>query len=242
MFDAHNLIHEIEKRPAIYDAQSEDYGDWDARQRCWSEIGEVMFQDWNELPLEEKEQRIKELMKKWKGIRDNFVKEQRARSKTSKKVKRKKYLYFDKLLFLLPHLKVNENPVSNALTNPEDTPCHLAEAKVEDEQQEEVSSDQENQQTTPSHDDREHIQDKKRKMIQARVRKNMGGKTPPATIVNDSANIFPETAPLQRDERSDDRFGNKSFLLSFAPIMDNMPQPLFLQARLRIAEIFSEMC
>lgn len=55
-------------------------------------------------------------MKKWKALRDNFVREQRLLKKMATDVaaaKKKKYVYFEQLLFLLPYVKVNDNTVSN---------------------------------------------------------------------------------------------------------------------------------
>ena len=39
--DTDRLIHEIEKRPAIWDMQSPDYKDRNLKNKCWQEIADI---------------------------------------------------------------------------------------------------------------------------------------------------------------------------------------------------------
>lgn len=43
MFDTERFIAEIEKRPAIYDINCDDYNDRAAKMNAWDQVCEVMF-------------------------------------------------------------------------------------------------------------------------------------------------------------------------------------------------------
>jgi hypothetical protein len=58
------------------------------------------------------------------------------------------------------------------------------------------------------------------------------------TATRNISNILSESVALQRDERQRDKFGNKSFLLSFLPLMDSLPSELAIEARYKITEVF----
>jgi hypothetical protein len=58
----------------------------------------------------------KELMKKWKAVRDNFVKDlrqQRNMTTGQPALKKKRYVYFDQLQFLLPIVGDGKETFSN---------------------------------------------------------------------------------------------------------------------------------
>lgn len=54
MFDTEIFICEIEKRPAIYDIKSKDYSNIDVKANMWEEVAMVMYENWNELPVQER--------------------------------------------------------------------------------------------------------------------------------------------------------------------------------------------
>lgn len=54
MFDTEMFICEIEKRPAIYDIKSKDYSNRDVKAKMWEEVAMVMYENWNELPVQER--------------------------------------------------------------------------------------------------------------------------------------------------------------------------------------------
>lgn len=64
-----------------------------------------MYPDWIEMTNEVKNEKGKELMKKWKAVRDLFVKDLRQQKTTSTgqpTLKKKCCICFDHLQFLLP--------------------------------------------------------------------------------------------------------------------------------------------
>lgn len=55
-------------------------------------------------------------MKKWKAVRDSFVREHRLVTKNETGApakKKKKYVFYEQLLFLVPHVRRNERSTSN---------------------------------------------------------------------------------------------------------------------------------
>ncbi|KAL4119003.1 hypothetical protein QTP88_011876 [Uroleucon formosanum] len=100
-----NLIEEIEKRPALYKKQLKEYSDINLKKKLWEEVCEVVIPDWNELGAQEKTKQGHEAQKKWANLRTCFRRELNAQKNTKSgqaATKRRKYVYFEKLLFLLP--------------------------------------------------------------------------------------------------------------------------------------------
>ncbi|XP_018375138.1 PREDICTED: uncharacterized protein LOC108768929 [Trachymyrmex cornetzi] len=105
MFDTERFIEEIERRPAIYDVNRGEYNDRNAKMTAWDEVCQVMVPNWARLTDEERNVEEKNLRGKWRNIRDYFMKElklQKSHKSGPAGRKRKKYMYFDRLLFLMP--------------------------------------------------------------------------------------------------------------------------------------------
>ncbi|XP_011868102.1 PREDICTED: uncharacterized protein LOC105562142 [Vollenhovia emeryi] len=119
MFDTERFIEEIERRPAIYDVNRGEYNDRNAKMTAWDEVCQVMVPNWARLSDEERNVEEKNLRGKWRNIRDYFMKELKLQKshKGSGPAgrKRKKYMYFDRLLFLMPTV---ENKRGSATFNP----------------------------------------------------------------------------------------------------------------------------
>lgn len=64
MFDTERFISEIEKRPAIYNTNCDEYNDRTAKLAAWDEVCQVMIRNW---PTLSDEERIVEGNKKKKG-------------------------------------------------------------------------------------------------------------------------------------------------------------------------------
>ncbi|XP_023287571.1 uncharacterized protein LOC105703878 [Orussus abietinus] len=119
MFDTERFIVEIEKRPAIYDVNSDEYYDRNAKMNAWDEVCQVMTPNWEHLTDEERNIEEKNLRGKWRNIRDYFMKElklQKSRKPGPAGRKRKKYIYFDRLLFLMPTVE-NKRNTTNYISN-----------------------------------------------------------------------------------------------------------------------------
>lgn len=119
LFDTEKFILAVEAHPAIWDPKSTDYSDREAKMTAWEEVAQEMFHDWPEITSKEKTERGREIQKKWKNIRDCMAKELRTlhKPKIGKFGKKKrKYMFFDHLLFLKPVLITRES--ADSLTSP----------------------------------------------------------------------------------------------------------------------------
>jgi len=59
MFDTEKFICEIEARAPLYDVKSKSYSNREIKAKCWFEVGNAMFDDWDEIELAEKDERGK---------------------------------------------------------------------------------------------------------------------------------------------------------------------------------------
>ncbi|XP_077289783.1 uncharacterized protein LOC143913693 [Arctopsyche grandis] len=103
MFDAEKFITEVQKRPSTWDSRSRDYNsNREKKSKDWKDIAEIMYPQWATMSSEDKQIKGKELMAKWKNIKDNF-RRQLKENNTGITVKRKRpYIYYELLQFLRP--------------------------------------------------------------------------------------------------------------------------------------------
>ncbi|CAG9771618.1 unnamed protein product [Ceutorhynchus assimilis] len=107
-YDSEQLITEVEKRPSLYDKNIKEYNDKNVREKLWREVCEAIIMNWKEVNPECKEKTARDIQRKWKNIRDCFRKEINNEKKCKLghgKRKRRKYIFYDRLLFLLPSMQ-----------------------------------------------------------------------------------------------------------------------------------------
>ncbi|XP_050294382.1 uncharacterized protein LOC126734683 [Anthonomus grandis grandis] len=105
VLDIERIIVEVEKRPALYKKELKEYSDRIAKEK-WTEVCANVIPKWHELSGAKRKVRGKEVQKKWKNLKDCFARELAAQKKIKSgepTKKHRKYIYFDALLFLLPH-------------------------------------------------------------------------------------------------------------------------------------------
>lgn len=96
------LIAEVHARPVLWDRSSSGYSDRNRRDSSWSEVCVALYPDW--CGYEESLRWVieQDLRKRWKTVRDRFLKWHRqlpaGDSSPSRKVP-----HHDELLFILPH-------------------------------------------------------------------------------------------------------------------------------------------
>ena len=175
-------------------------------------------------------------MKKWKAVRDNFVrdlKQQRNTTTGQPALKKKRYIFFDQLQFLLPIVGDEKDTFSN-IPPPESDTVDGAGGSVTD-----VSSAL----TVHDHEEKSNNIENSRSCSGSLT----GGKSRGRgntkdnillTATKDISKILSESVALHREERRSDKFGNKAFLLSFLPLMDSLPSDLSIEARYKITEVF----
>lgn len=176
-------------------------------------------------------------MKKWKAVRDNFVrdlKQQRNTTTGQLALKKKRYIFFDQLQFLLPIVGDEKETFSN-IPPPESDTVDGAGVSATDvssvltvyDYEEEKSNTIENSQSCSG--SRTGGKPKGRGKTKDNIL---------LTATKDISKILSESVALQREERRSDQFGNKAFLLSFLPLMDSLPSDLSIEARYKITEVF----
>ncbi|XP_075234532.1 uncharacterized protein LOC142332151 [Lycorma delicatula] len=105
-FSMEEFIEEVRIRPAIYDITTPEYSDRSFKKVLWTEICQKFTVNWNQLSEDDRDTIGKEMKNRWKSIRDAFVREVRymkeAELNGEPQVKKKKYIYYDQLCFLLP--------------------------------------------------------------------------------------------------------------------------------------------
>ncbi|CAF4930810.1 unnamed protein product [Pieris macdunnoughi] len=123
-FDTEKFILEIKDRPAIWDSKCADHPDRNKRLKCWEEMINIYAKE-DDTP-EEKKELGKVLMKKWRNIKDNFVKASKnlKNMKSGSGAKQKSpYTYYNILLFLKDSTMVKyETESDNDLSQNHDGP------------------------------------------------------------------------------------------------------------------------
>ncbi|KAG8324091.1 hypothetical protein J6590_100455 [Homalodisca vitripennis] len=117
-----NVMDEVEKRPALYNKQLKEYSDRNIKEKLWTEVCGKVIENWNDLTSKEKKHKGTDVQKKWKNLKDCFLREIAAQRKTTSgqgATKRRKYIHFDALLFLVPFVKGRET-ISNISLNETD--------------------------------------------------------------------------------------------------------------------------
>ncbi|XP_063390990.1 uncharacterized protein LOC134676533 [Cydia fagiglandana] len=99
-FDTEKFINEIRNRPTIWNSKCPDYVDRELKLQAWNELVDQYAGD-EALTREERKRVCVHLQKKWRNIRDCFVKTHKARTKPgSDKKKVTQYAFYDHLMFL----------------------------------------------------------------------------------------------------------------------------------------------
>ncbi|XP_050355067.1 uncharacterized protein LOC126776517 isoform X2 [Nymphalis io] len=113
-----HIIREVQKWPPLYVKDSPERANLHIKNKIWKEIAKQLFNDWDSYGDSEKES--KDLIKKWRNLRDTF-KRQLANEKKVRQgynIKKKTYVYFKHMLFLLPHVSSSENEASDSVVEP----------------------------------------------------------------------------------------------------------------------------
>ncbi|XP_055907251.1 uncharacterized protein LOC129942376 isoform X2 [Eupeodes corollae] len=103
-----NFINNVQSRQAIYDASMAEHADRNFVSGLWEEISEKMVPTWHNMSPMEKNEKVKELQNKWKNLKTCFRRElskQKNVKSGQAATKRRKYVYFDQLSFLLSSME-----------------------------------------------------------------------------------------------------------------------------------------
>lgn len=200
-------------------------------------------------------------MKKWKAIRDSFVKDHRTNTVNGTgqaASKKKKYVYYDQLLFLLPHVKGNQRTTSNIapLANQEYVEDILADQAGDiNTYSEEEHSLGESAHTEPVAGTSTNnnpailkatVTKRKVNNINVAAGKRTALERSVLASTKDLTNIWASSLEMQKEEKKKeeeknvDKFGHKAFMLSFVPVLDSIPFSESILLRGQISNIFSQ--
>lgn len=251
MFDTQKFIYEIKQRPGLYDKHLGEYSNREMKAEYWAEIAQVLFKDWNSIGSAEQKERVRDLIKKWKAIRDNFVKDQKKAALEDARIphnKKKRYVYTNQLRFLLPHLKKRSKSKANVESDSEEFHDFWHNAIANEEAAEEKDNikekgaekdkDQEQAPADPTTTYEAYNTRKRNKRhSNEEIIRQSRSSTP--ELVHYLSENLPAPAPPSIEEV--DMYGHKSFLMSFVPILNSMPVHKSLQARMQITQIVNEL-
>lgn len=178
----------------------------------------------------------KEMMKKWKALRDNFLrdhKKQRDTKSGQPAIKKKRYVFYEQLQFLIPYVGEGKQTVSN---------INAVAESIEHENPQESASNIKGNNEPKDLDEGEQSPKIRSPSRKRRCSKQMSRVD--SILLNTTKNItqiLSESVSLQREGKTDDKYGNKAFLLSFLPLMDSLPPHLCLDARMKITQVFQQV-
>ncbi|KAH9633053.1 hypothetical protein HF086_000413, partial [Spodoptera exigua] len=104
MFDTERFITEVQNRLCLWNLKEKSYSDRPAKRRAWEEIAEILLDEWETYDTKTKNESIADLQKKWKHLRDYYVRERKkesdVRSGSAAAAKKRKTPYVEMLRFL----------------------------------------------------------------------------------------------------------------------------------------------
>ncbi|KAL3283360.1 hypothetical protein HHI36_006508 [Cryptolaemus montrouzieri] len=100
--NAELLISSVEKRPYLWDKSICDYKDKLKTNAAWKEVCAILREDFGSLSDPEKVTFGNDVVKRWNNIRDSFRKylKQMKEKKSGQGAVKRKYVYYERLLFL----------------------------------------------------------------------------------------------------------------------------------------------
>jgi hypothetical protein len=89
------LIEAVRLRPSIYDKTAAVYKNNKVREQEWKEVAQAVdMQD------------VEAVKKRWRSLRDSFIKIQRSLRHNPRQII--KWLYYKRMKFLVPHIETKE--------------------------------------------------------------------------------------------------------------------------------------
>jgi hypothetical protein len=188
-------------------------------------------------------------MKKWKAIRDNFVRCNRQITQTETRMaanNKKQYTFYQQLQFLLPYTKGNTN-TSSKISAPAATQKD-AEGSQDTLDQTPKRTAENNKigvadTASPSNTAVSPNKRKRKNLDKHGSNKTASNEESIASSAKDLTSILIQSLALQKEqayqekERQADVYGHQAFLMSFVPALNSMPLQVAMEARLKIAEI-----
>ncbi|CAG9793159.1 unnamed protein product [Diatraea saccharalis] len=108
-----HIIMEVQKWPALYVRDCPERAAPHFRMKLWTEVAKAVIPDWEIYSKAEKQSKLTDLIKKWRNLRDTFKRQLEVEKKIreGQNIKKKVYVYFKHMAFLLPHLDTGEEEI-----------------------------------------------------------------------------------------------------------------------------------
>ncbi|XP_045504461.1 uncharacterized protein LOC123701081 [Colias croceus] len=105
-----NVIKEVQKWPVLYQKDNPERLNFHFKTKVWYEVAKNLIPEWEQLSDSEKEIKVSDLTKKWRNLRDTFRRQVEIEKKIREgyPIKKRRYVYFKQMLFLLPHVAPSE--------------------------------------------------------------------------------------------------------------------------------------
>ncbi|XP_023951385.1 uncharacterized protein LOC112055483 [Bicyclus anynana] len=122
-YDVDHLISLIYERPVLWDKTISQFKDKNLKTEAWREVCTSLYSNFEELNTVEKSKIGNDVIKKWRGIKDNFTKYEKKLNEQCKSgagaKKIKQYHLYDQLLFLKKNF---QNKTTSSLDDEEIRP------------------------------------------------------------------------------------------------------------------------
>lgn len=108
--DSELIIVEVQKYPCLYDTNDDDFKNREKKKLSWISVASsVMGEEWEDMDEKSKNNIGKEVQKRWKSMKDTYVKSIKTQEGDPTKFK-KPYIYHSQMSFLLqPAVQKREN-------------------------------------------------------------------------------------------------------------------------------------
>ncbi|XP_076656101.1 uncharacterized protein LOC143360834 [Halictus rubicundus] len=101
LLDIELFIEEVKKYPEIWNVAAEEYHDKTKKRSAWLQVCRAMYDNFDEKHEKDKNEMCTALIKKWRNIKDNFLKSIKKKTKSGQAADRgRQYIYGRQLSFL----------------------------------------------------------------------------------------------------------------------------------------------
>lgn len=121
--DSESIIDEVQKYPYIYDPNHESYKNMNLKRQTWFSITETILEDkWGYMDDNIRRRMAKEVQKRWKSIKDSYVKNVKKRERKGRLAVKmvRPYVFHKQLSFLKPTLIHRNKSLENMKVHQED--------------------------------------------------------------------------------------------------------------------------
>ncbi|XP_045483174.1 uncharacterized protein LOC123688617 [Harmonia axyridis] len=222
------LIEEVKKRQLLYDSRAGVVCS-ERRRSSWYEICEIFIQNFRFMSRVEKENICREMQSRWKALRDSYRRTMRLEERDKRlglnPSRRTKYYYFDQLSFLAEHC----GPKGGKYKQEEDNSDH---------------QDSNGSATMDSEDPNTYMQ-YHYLPVEAQVDTSLDEPTSkrvkteetPLVLSERMVRVLEDLTDIKKKEHEDNAMGNKHFLLSLLPFMEELSNEDNLQVRVHFMNV-----